>query len=121
MTTIAGPDFITLLVSDLEKSYKFYKNQIGLRDSPEKQPNAYAFDTKPCGLAIRKASDGAPKNENPGQGIVIFLRTSDATAVHAGLKERAVPIVEALRKSPFGMTFSFRDPDGYVMVVHDGG
>jgi hypothetical protein len=30
MTDIAGPDFITLLVSKLEASYKFYKEQIGL-------------------------------------------------------------------------------------------
>jgi hypothetical protein len=52
---------------------------------------------------------------------MIWLRTSDATALHNELKGRAVPIVDALRKSPFGMTFSFKDPDGYVMTVHDGG
>jgi len=49
------------------------------------------------------------------------LRTSDATSLHNELKERAVPIVEDLRKSPFGMTFSFKDPDGYIIAVHDGG
>ena len=30
MTNISGPDFITLLVSDLEASHKFYKEKIGL-------------------------------------------------------------------------------------------
>ncbi len=30
-------------------------------------------------------------------------------------------IVEELRQGPFGMTFSFKDPDGYVLTVHDGG
>lgn len=120
MTNISGPDFITLLVSDLEASYNFYKEKIGLNESSEKQPNAHAFATKPCGLAIRQSSDRR-KIDNPGQGIIVWLRTSDATALHNDLKERGVSIVEDLRKSPFGMTFSFKDPDGYIMAVHDGG
>lgn len=120
MTDISGPDFITLLVSNLEASYKFYKEQIGLNESSEKQPNARAFDTNPCGLAIRQSPDGR-KVANPGQGIIIWLRALDATYLHNELKGRAVPIVDDLRKSPFGMTFSFKDPDGYIMAVHDGG
>jgi hypothetical protein len=47
--------------------------------------------------------------------------SSDATALHYDLKNRGVPIVEELREGPFGMTFSFQDPDGYIMTVHDGG
>ncbi|HQT92618.1 MAG TPA: VOC family protein [Candidatus Kryptobacter bacterium] len=120
MTNISGPDFITLLVSDLETSYNFYKEKIGLSESSEKQPNARAFATKPCGLAIRQSPDKS-KMDNPSQGIVIWLRTSDATVLYNDLKKRGVPIVEELRKSPFGMTFSFKDPDGYIMAVHEGG
>ena len=120
MTDISGPDFITLLVSDLDASYKFYKEQLGLSESSEKQPNAHAFDTRPCPFAIRQSAERV-KVQSPGQGIIIWLRTSDATALYNELKGRAVPIVDALRKSPFGMTFSFKDPDGYVMTVHDGG
>jgi catechol 2,3-dioxygenase-like lactoylglutathione lyase family enzyme len=66
MTDISGPDFITLLVSNLEESYKFYKEKIGLNESAEKRPNAYAFKTKPCGLAIRKSPDSR-QLENPGE------------------------------------------------------
>jgi len=120
MPNISGPDFITILVSDLEASYNFYKEKCGLNESSEKQPNAHAFDTKPCGFAIRQLVDNR-KIENPGQGIIIWWRTSDATALHNDLKARAVPIFEDLRKSPFGMTFSFKDPDGYIIAVHDGG
>jgi catechol 2,3-dioxygenase-like lactoylglutathione lyase family enzyme len=61
MTNISGPDFITLLVSDLEASYHFYKEKIGLNESSEKQPNAYAFTTKPCGLA-NKTITGQAQN-----------------------------------------------------------
>jgi predicted enzyme related to lactoylglutathione lyase len=120
MTDISGPDFITLLVSDLEASYRFYKEKIGLSESSEKRPNAYAFTTEPCGLAIRQSSDKR-KAEHPGQGIIVWFRSSDASALHEELKRRGVPIIEELRQSPFGMTFSFKDPDGYVLTVHDGG
>jgi len=120
MADISGPDFITVLVSDLEASYNFYKEKIGLKESPEKQPNAHAFTTKPCGLAIRQSPDRS-KIDNPGHGITVWLHTSDATALHNDLKKRGVPIAGDLRKSPFGMTFSFKDPDGYILAVHDGG
>ena len=120
MTKISGPDFITLLVSDLDASYNFYKEKIGLDESSEKQPNAHAFATKPCGLAIRQSEDRA-NADSPGRGIIIWLRTPDATTLHRDLKSRGVPITENLRKSPFGMTFSFKDPDGYILAVHDGG
>jgi hypothetical protein len=61
MANISGPDFITLLVSDLKTSYSFYKEKIGLRESAEKRPNAHAFQTKPCGLAI-----GSSENRKSG-------------------------------------------------------
>jgi len=83
MTEISGPDFITILVSNLEISYKFYKEKIGLKESSEKRPNAHAFTTKPCGLAIRQAADDR-KIQNPGQGIIIWWLTADATALHGG-------------------------------------
>lgn len=120
MPDISGPDFITLLVHDLEASYRFYKEKIGLTESSEKRPNAHAFATKPCGLAIRQ-SPSAGTTANPGQGIIVWFLASDATAEYHRLKEHGVPIAEDLRKGPFGMTFSFRDPDGYVLTVHDGG
>jgi len=120
MTSISGPDFITLLVSDLEASHTFYKEKIGLPESSERQPNAHAFATKPCGLAIRQSEDMA-KADRPGRGVIVWLRTADATALYSDLQSRGVPIAENLRKSPFGMTFSFKDPDGYILAVHDRG
>ncbi len=120
MADISGLDFITLLVGDLEASYEFYKMKLGLTESSEKQPNAHAFATRPCPFAIRRSPESR-KIDNPGQGIIIWLRTPDATALHDELKKQGVPIVDGLRKSPFGMTFSFRDPDGYILSVHDGG
>ncbi len=120
MAEVEGVDFVTLLVSDLAASLEFYKIKVGLTESDEKRPNAYAFSMKPVSMAIRHAP-GRQRTEKPGDGILVWLKTLDAPSLHSELKRRGVPIVEDLHDSPFGMTFSFRDPDGYVLGVHDGG
>jgi len=121
MPTVKGPDFITLLVRDLETSRRFYADVIGFKSSPETRPNAVAFATEPIGFAIRKSQidlDAAPEL---GQGVILWFRTDDAVALHNHLKENDVPITQDLADGPFGKMFTFRDPDGYLITVHDGG
>ncbi len=121
MSDLLGPDFITLLVRDLDVSYHFYSELVGLKESTEKRPNAFVFATQTCGFAIRKLPDSDEPLSNPGRGVIIWFRTDDAVSLHKTLKERAVPITAGLADSPFGKTFTFRDPDGYLITVHDGG
>ena len=121
MSDLLGPDFITLLVSDLDASHKFYGELLGLPESAEKRPNAVAFATKPCGFAIRKAPEPSTLAPSPSQGIILWFRASNAASLNARLKERGVHITSALADGPFGKTFTFRDPDGYLITVHDGG
>jgi predicted enzyme related to lactoylglutathione lyase len=120
MADLFGPDFITLLVRDLEASHHFYSELVGLKESPEKRPNAYAFATQPCGFAIRKCND-SDRPPNPSQGIIIRFRSDDAASLCATPKQRGVPITTELADGPFGKTFTFRDLDGYVITVHDAG
>ncbi len=121
MADVTGPDFITLHVRDLDTSRRFYAEVIGLKASPEVRPNAAAFATKPAGFAIRQAQVNLDAVPQLGHGVIVWLRTDDAVALHARLTERGVPIVQELADSPFGKTFTFRDPDGYHITVHDGG
>lgn len=121
MTDLFGPDFITLLVRDLDASHHFYADIIGLRQSGETQPNAFAFSTQPCGFAIRQSPDASSPSFSQDQGIIVWFRTDDAVSLHASLKERGVPMAKDLADSPFGKTFTFRDPDGHLITVHDGG
>jgi predicted enzyme related to lactoylglutathione lyase len=51
----------------------------------------------------------------------LWFHTEDAAALLKLLKERSVPIVQDLADGPFGKMFTFRDPDGYLITVHDGG
>ena len=98
-----------------------YSEVLGLKESPEKRPNAFAFATRPCGFAIRKSIDRDCPPPNPGQGVIIWFRSDDAASLYRVLKERAVPMTTELADGPFGKTFTLRDPDGYLITIHDGG
>jgi catechol 2,3-dioxygenase-like lactoylglutathione lyase family enzyme len=121
MASIQGPDFITLLVRDLEVSRKFYVDVIGLKPSPEVRPGAVAFATKPIGIAIRKPPFELDPQSKPGYGILIWFKTDDTVAFHKMLKEKNVPMMHELEDGPFGKSLMFQDPDGYLITVHDGG
>ena len=121
MTNSMGPDFITLQVRDLDASRRFYHEVIGLPVAPEVRPNAVAFATQPIGFAIRKAQVELEAIANPGYGVILWFHTQDAVALLKLLKERNVAIVQDLADGPFGKMFTFRDPDGYLITMHDGG
>jgi predicted enzyme related to lactoylglutathione lyase len=48
----------------------------------------------------------------------VWFHQPEAAALHGRLADAGVPIVQEPFESPFGTTFSFRDPDGYVVTVH---
>ena len=121
MPSLIGPDFITLQVRELEASRHFYAEVIGLKIAPESRPNAVAFATQPIGFAIRKTQVDLDAVPQLGHGIVVWFRTDDAAALHRHLTEQGVPIVQDLAEGPFGNAFTFRDPDGYLITVHDRG
>ena len=121
MPCLKGPDFITLQVRELETSRHFYADVIGFKTSPETRPNAVAFATQPIGFAIRKSLVDLDAVPQLGYGVALWFRTDDAAALHKHLKERSVPIAQDLADGPFGKMFTFRDPDGYLITVHDGG
>ena len=118
---LSGPSFVTLLVSNLDMSEKFYKDKLGFPLS-KMQPrgNARAFDTKPCGLVLRMTAMESPKPMTPGEGILLWLYTSNSKVLHDQLKASGTKIAVGLGESPFGRTFSIQDPDGYVLGVYDG-
>jgi predicted enzyme related to lactoylglutathione lyase len=121
MASLKGPDFITLQVRELETSRHFYADVLGFTLSSETRPNAFAFSAQPISFAIRKSSVDLDSVSQLGYGITLWFRTDDAADLHERLKERGVPIVQGLADSPFGKIFTLRDPDGYLITVHDGG
>lgn len=51
--------------------------------------------------------------------MALWLHTDDAQALHDTLAAAGVPIPVAPFDSPFGRAFTFTDPDGYDVTIHD--
>ena len=118
--SVTGPDFISLQVSDLEASAAFYKNYLGLTQSQAGPPHAVVFETKPIAFALRDLMTGIElgADSKPGLGVALWLQAPDTQEIHDKLVEEGVTITSAPIDGPFGRTFSFADPDGYIVTLH---
>jgi predicted enzyme related to lactoylglutathione lyase len=115
-----GPDFISLQVSDLEGSATFYEKYLGLTRSQTGPPHAIVFETKPIAFALRDLIPGVQLGSGvqPGLGIALWLYAHDTQEIHDKLIEEGVRITSAPIDGPFGRTFTFADPDGYLITLH---
>jgi predicted enzyme related to lactoylglutathione lyase len=120
--TITGPDFIALQVANLEQAADFYENTLGLTRAPLSPPGAVVFDTKPIAFAVREPLPGldvAAIAPRPGAGVVLWLLADDSQALHDRLAAANVTIVAPPADGPFGRMFTFADPAGYAVTIHD--
>lgn len=120
--TVTGPDFLALQVRDLDRSAEFYETRLGLRRSPASPPGAVVFDTSPIAFAVREPLPGVDldaASPRPGVGVALWMHADDAQDLHDQLVAADVAIIAAPFDGPFGRTFSFADPDGYAVTVHD--
>ncbi len=118
---VTGPDFISLQTRDLNASHEFYARYLGLVRSPAGPPHAVVFDTKPIAFALRDIAPGVDLDSvaQPGVGASIWLHATDVQAIHDALDGDGYTIVSAPIDGPFGRTFTFADPDGYHVTLHD--
>ncbi|MFE7459929.1 VOC family protein [Streptomyces sp. NPDC057554] len=116
-----GPDFISFQVRDLDASQAFYERYLGLVRSQAGPPHAVVFETKPIAFAVRGALPGTDLASipQPGVGAAIWLHATDVQAIHDALAADGHTIVSAPVDGPFGRTFTFADPDGYQVTLHD--
>ena len=117
----SGPDFISLQARDLDASQAFYEHYLGLVRSKAGPPHAVVFETTPIAFAIRDVVAGTDLDAagQPGIGAAIWLRATDVQAIHDALVADGHTIVSAPIDGPFGRTFTFADPDGYHITLHD--
>lgn len=116
-----GPDFLSLQVRDLDESQAFYEQYLGLVRSPAGPPHAVVFETTPIAFALRDVVPGTPLESvsQPGIGAAIWLHATGVQAIHDALVAGGHRIVAAPIDGPFGRTFTFADPDGYHVTLHD--
>jgi predicted enzyme related to lactoylglutathione lyase len=118
---VTGPDFVSLQVRDLGASQAFYEHYLGLVRSPAGPPHAVVFTTTPIAFALRDIVPGVDLDAvpQPGIGAAIWLHATDVQAIHDALAADGRTIVTAPFDGPFGRTFTFADPDGYAITLHD--
>lgn len=119
--TVTGPDFIALQVGDLERSAEFYENRLGLHRAPAAPPAAILFTTTPIPFAVREPLPGVDLTEvpRPGLGVALWLHCNAVQELHDSLKASGTTILIAPAQTPFGLAFTFADPDGYAITVHE--
>lgn len=66
-------------------------------------------------LQVRDLDAASPR---PGLGVALWMHT-DAQNLQDKLAAADIPIIGPPFDGPFGRTFSFTDPDGYAVTVHD--
>ena len=116
-----GPDFISLQVRDLDASQAFYEKYLGLVRSPAGPPHAVVFRTQPIAFALRDIVPGTDlaAASQPGIGMALWLHGTEVQQMHDALAADGHTIVLAPVDGPFGRTFTFADPDGYHVTLHD--
>lgn len=118
--TSFGPGFISLQVRDLPASAAFYEKYLGFSRQAG-PPHAVVFATTPAAFAVRSPLPGVDLDAVPqlGFGIGVWLHAPDAQGIHDALLADGVTITSAPINGPFGRTFTFADPDGYQITLHD--
>lgn len=119
---VTGPDFVALQVRDLERAATFYERHLGLRRMPAGPPGAVVFDTAPVPFAVREPLPGVDLDAavpRPGLGVALWLHADDAQALSDSLRAAGVPVEGPPFDGPFGRTFTYTDPDGYAITIHD--
>lgn len=119
---VPGNELCTVLQArDLDASQAFYEQYLGLVRSQAEPPHAVVFETKPIAFALRDVVPGTDLASvaQPGIGAAIWLHATDVQAIYDALVADGHTIVSAPIDGPFGRTFTFADPDGYQVTLHD--
>ena len=115
-----SPGFISIAVSDIERSTAFYETYLGaIRDTFDFGAGAVAFVGWPT-FALNATRGPAPSGGSPETcGIQLWWRASDAQALYERAAADGIPIVVEPFDGPFGRTFAMADPDGYRITIYE--
>lgn len=116
---VTGLDFAALQVRDLDASATFYTDVVGLVRAPVAPPGAVVFATSPIPFAVREPAIDLDATDKLGWGVALWFHADDVDAVLERVTAAGRPVLVPPFDGPFGRTFTFADPDGYAITIHD--
>ena len=118
--TVSGPGFLSLQVRDLARSASFYEDYLGFTRQAG-PPSAVVFATQPAAFAVREPLPGVDldADEQLGLGISVWMHATDVQTIYERFLTDGITVSGAPIDGPFGNTFTFVDPDGYRITLHE--
>ena len=105
---------VILLVSNMEKSMRFYRDTLGI-PIKTKSKDWTEFFNKDTVLALHPAKK---KNKmKTGSGMLVGFEVSDLDATVKKLKEKRVKFFKKPKEEPFGKHAIIQDPDGHLVSI----
>lgn len=120
-TVVTGsPGFISIAVSDVNRSAIFYENFLGaIRDTFDFGPDAVAFVGWPAFALTSARRPGLPGPSPETTSIQLWWRASNPQALYEKAVAAGIPILLEPFDGPFGRTFVMADPDGYRITIYE--
>lgn len=111
--------FVSLQVSDLTASRRFYTDVLGFRPATQSPPDACVFDTESgASFAIRKPLLDLSATDKLGWGVGLWFNVTDLNTFLQRIDGQAI-LVRGIQATPFGNTAVIADPDGYWLTLQE--
>lgn len=107
---------VILLVSNMQRSIKFYKYTLGLT-LKSKSKDWTEFIQDGTVLALHPAKRLKVKSKEPKMGMLVAFRVSDMDEVYEILKRKRVKFFKEPKEEDFGKHAIILDPDGYMISL----
>lgn len=114
---------VILLVSDMDRSVKFYKELLGLPvKAKTRAPDWIEFFDRETTLALHsikkgKVSEVNRKDKKVGTGTLVGFMVSDIDSTAQVLKDNDVIFFKEPKEEPFGKHAIIEDPDGHLISI----
>lgn len=104
---------VILLVSDMTRSIKFYRDTLGMK-LKQRSKDWTEFSEGSTVLAIHPASRKKIKKNN---SMLVGFSVSDFDGTMIGLKKKKVKFFKKPKDEPFGRHAIIQDPDGHLISI----
>jgi len=105
---------VILLVSNIDRSIKFYRDTLGI-PIKTKSKDWVEFFNKDTVLALHPAKKKGKMKT--GSGMLVGFEVSDIDSTIKSLKERKVKFFKKPKEEPFGKHAIIQDPDGHLVSI----